>query len=74
MLPKQEILNEGQLIIRHGRIALKILNGYLCCIYKNSLPVSLDAEVMRTGELIFGPEDVIEIGDTYAFRWHEYSA
>ncbi|MFA4954631.1 MAG: hypothetical protein WC641_04935 [Patescibacteria group bacterium] len=73
-LPRQEALVRGSLTRQGSYILFKMLDAHPCCIYKNGEPIIFDSQVEKTGTVVFGKDDVLEIGDAYALRWHNYYA
>jgi hypothetical protein len=74
VFPRQSNLVRGMLKREGDLVFLHMLDAHPCCIYKNGAPVILDSQVEKTGTIVFGPDDVLEIGDAYALRWHNYYA
>jgi len=74
VFPRQNNLVRGMLKREGDLVFLHMLDAHPCCIYKNGEPIIFDSQVEKTGAIVFGKDDVLEIGDAYALRWHNYYA
>ena len=70
VLPRQDSLARGSLKRAGADIFLQLHDAHPCCIYRNGVPIDLDSQVKNAGAIVFGRDDVIEIGEAYALRWH----
>ncbi|MFA6161170.1 MAG: hypothetical protein WC766_03245 [Patescibacteria group bacterium] len=72
ILPRQNNLARGTLKREGSQVLFEMHDAHPCCIYKNGLPIDLDSQTKKAGAIVFGRNDILEIGEAYALRWHNY--
>ncbi len=72
VLPRQDNLVRGSLKREGSHVLFKMDDAHPCCIYKNGIPIDLDSQTQKAGAIVFGRDDILEISEAYALRWHNY--
>lgn len=72
ILPRQNDLTAGLLKRKGNHVMFEMHDAHPCCIYKNGIPIDLDSQTQKAGAIVFGRDDILEIGEAYALRWHNY--